>query len=275
MFWHFQELLAEETRQKLQFSTKLRQIEDERNALQEQLEEEVEAKRNMERHVSTLNIQVRLTIRWIICGLAPLEPQYFHLEYPLCPQLADFKKKLDEVSGNVELLEEGKKRVQRDLEAANTQFEEKSAAYDKLEKTKNRLQQELEDTLMDLDSQRQLVSNLEKKQKKFDQVSDYLSAESISFAIGCGRIFTSAISFQMLAEEKSISNKYADERDRAEAEAREKETKALSLARALDEAQEAREELDRANKTLRAEMEDLVSSKDDVGKSVSSKSVNL
>ncbi|XP_016122331.1 myosin-11a isoform X1 [Sinocyclocheilus grahami] len=156
-------------------------------------------------------------------------------------QLADFKKKLDEVSGNVELLEEGKKRLQRDLEAVNTQFEEKTAAYDKLEKTKNRLQQELEDTLMDLDNQRQLVSNLEKKQKKFDQ---------------------------MLAEEKSISNKYADERDRAEAEAREKETKALSLARALEEAQEAREELERANKALRAEMEDLVSSKDDVGKNV-------
>uniref|UniRef100_A0A8B9LXK1 Myosin-11-like n=1 Tax=Astyanax mexicanus TaxID=7994 RepID=A0A8B9LXK1_ASTMX len=207
-----QELLAEETRQKLQFSTKLRQMEDERNSLQEQLEEEAEAKRNVERHVSTLNIQ-----------------------------LSDFKKKLEEMAGNVELLEEGKKRLQRDLEASNTQFEEKAAAYDKLEKTKNRLQQELEDILMDLDNQRQLVSNLEKKQKKFDQ---------------------------MLAEEKSISAKYADERDRAEAEAREKETKALSLARALEEAQDSREELERANKALRAEMEDLVSSKDDVGKNV-------
>ncbi|KAM8843536.1 myosin-11a isoform 1-T1 [Synchiropus picturatus] len=156
-------------------------------------------------------------------------------------QLSDAKKKLDEMSGNIELLEEGKKRLQRDLEAANTQFEEKASAYDKLEKTKNRLQQELEDTLMDLDNQRQIVSNLEKKQKKFDQ---------------------------MLAEEKSISSKYADERDRAEAEAREKETKALSLGRALEEAQDAREELERANKALRLEMEDLISSKDDVGKNV-------
>ncbi|XP_017336498.1 myosin-11a isoform X1 [Ictalurus punctatus] len=156
-------------------------------------------------------------------------------------QLSDFKKKLDEVSGNVELLEEGKKRLQKDLEASNTQLEEKSAAYEKLEKTKNRLQQELEDILMDLDNQRQLVSNLEKKQKKFDQ---------------------------MLAEEKSVSCKYADERDRAEAEAREKETKTLSLARALEEAQDAREELERANKALRTEMEDLISSKDDVGKNV-------
>ncbi|XP_056264528.1 myosin-11-like isoform X2 [Pseudoliparis swirei] len=156
-------------------------------------------------------------------------------------QLSDSKKKMDEMTGNIEQLEEGKKRLQRDLEAANTQFEEKASAYDKLEKTKNRLQQELEDTLMDLDNQRQNVSNLEKKQKKFDQ---------------------------MLAEEKSISSKYADERDRAEAEAREKETKALSLARALDEAQGSREELDRANKSLKMEMEDLISSKDDVGKNV-------
>uniref|UniRef100_A0A8C8CZ29 Myosin heavy chain 11 n=1 Tax=Oncorhynchus tshawytscha TaxID=74940 RepID=A0A8C8CZ29_ONCTS len=156
-------------------------------------------------------------------------------------QLSDSKKKLEEMAGNNELLEESKKRLQRDLEASNTQFEEKASAYDKLEKTKNRLQQELEDILMDLDNQRTIVSNLEKKQKKFDQ---------------------------MLAEEKTISSKYADERDRAEAEAREKETKALSLARALEEAQESREELERANKSLRTEMEDLVSSKDDVGKSV-------
>lgn len=73
----------------------------------------------------------------------------------------------------------------------------------------------------------------------------------------------------MLAEEKSISARYAEERDRAEAEAREKETKALSVTRALDEALEAKEELERINKQLRAEMEDLMSSKDDVGKNVS------
>ena len=65
-----------------------------------------------------------------------------------------------------------------------------------------------------------------------------------------------------------MAARYGEERDRAEAEAREKETKALSLTRALDEALEAKEELERVNKTLRAEMEDLMSSKDDVGKNV-------
>lgn len=86
-------------------------------------------------------------------------------------QLSDCKKKLDESLGSVELLEEGKKRLLRDLEAANNEYEEKASAYDKLDKSRSRVQQELEDVLMDLDGQRQLVSNLEKKQKKFDQVS--------------------------------------------------------------------------------------------------------
>ncbi|KAJ4931778.1 hypothetical protein JOQ06_010218 [Pogonophryne albipinna] len=156
-------------------------------------------------------------------------------------QLSDYKKKLEEASGAVEMLEEGKKRLQRDLEAANSEYEEKAAAYDKLEKSRSRMQQELEDVLMDLDGQRQLVSNLEKRQKKFDQ---------------------------MLAEERAVSCKFAEERDRAEAEVREKETRLLSLARALEDSQDALEEAEKTTKGLKGEMEDLISSKDDVGKSV-------
>ncbi|XP_064423688.1 myosin-10 isoform X2 [Latimeria chalumnae] len=156
-------------------------------------------------------------------------------------QLADTKKKVDDDSSTIESLEEAKRKLLKDMEALAQRFEEKGMAFDKLEKTKNRLQQELDDLMVDLDHQRQIVSNLEKKQKKFDQ---------------------------MLAEEKNISARYAEERDRAEAEAREKETKALSLARALEEALEAKEEFERLNKQLRTEMEDLMSSKDDVGKNV-------
>uniref|UniRef100_A0A7N8XYM5 Myosin, heavy chain 10, non-muscle n=1 Tax=Mastacembelus armatus TaxID=205130 RepID=A0A7N8XYM5_9TELE len=156
-------------------------------------------------------------------------------------QLFETKKKLEEDGGVMEGLEEVKKKLQKDLELTSQRLEEKTMSLDKMEKTKNRLQQELDDQVVDLDHQRQIVSNLEKKQKKFDQ---------------------------MLAEEKTISARYAEERDRAEAEAREKETKALSLARALEEALEAKEELERLNKQLRTEMEDLMSSKDDVGKNV-------
>uniref|UniRef100_A0A3Q3WG50 Myosin, heavy chain 10, non-muscle n=1 Tax=Mola mola TaxID=94237 RepID=A0A3Q3WG50_MOLML len=156
-------------------------------------------------------------------------------------QLSESKKKLEDDVGIIDGLEEVKKKLQKDLELTSQRLEEKTIGFEKMEKTKTRLQQELDDLTVDLDHQRQIVSNLEKKQKKFDQ---------------------------MLAEEKNISARYAEERDRAEAEAREKETKALSMARALDEALEAKEELERTNKQLRAEMEDLMSSKDDVGKNV-------
>uniref|UniRef100_A0A671RNY3 Myosin-10-like n=1 Tax=Sinocyclocheilus anshuiensis TaxID=1608454 RepID=A0A671RNY3_9TELE len=207
-----QELLQEETRQKLNLSSRVRQLEEEKNSLQEQQEEEEEARRNLERQLATLQ-----------------------------SQLVETKKKLEDDVGSLEGLEEVKRKLQKDMEGTSQKLEEKAIAYDKLEKTKNRLQQELDDLMVDLDHQRQIVSNLEKKQKKFDQ---------------------------MLAEEKTISARYAEERDRAEAEAREKDTKALSMARALDEALEAKEEFERLNKQLRAEMEDLMSSKDDVGKNV-------
>lgn len=156
-------------------------------------------------------------------------------------QLVDMKKKMEQEASFLENTEETKKRVQRDLEAVTLRLDERNAAFDKLDKTKTRLQQELDDMLVDQDHLRQIVSNLEKKQKKFDQ---------------------------MLAEEKSISGRYAEERDRAEAEAREKETRVLALVRELETLSYVKDEQDRTNKLLRAEMEDLVSSKDDVGKSV-------
>ena len=43
--------LEEETRQKLSLSSRLRQIESEKEALHEQLEEEEEAKKNLEKQV--------------------------------------------------------------------------------------------------------------------------------------------------------------------------------------------------------------------------------
>ncbi|XP_035762219.1 myosin-9-like [Neolamprologus brichardi] len=156
-------------------------------------------------------------------------------------QLADMKKKLEHEASSLEGAEENRKKIQREFESMTLQLEEKTAAYDKLDKTKTRLQQELDDLMVDQDHLRQIVSNLEKKQKKFDQ---------------------------MLAEEKSISTRYAEERDKAEAEAREKETRALNLARELETMTTLKDELDRTNKQFKAEMEDLVSSKDDVGKNV-------
>uniref|UniRef100_A0A8C5PUY2 Uncharacterized protein n=1 Tax=Leptobrachium leishanense TaxID=445787 RepID=A0A8C5PUY2_9ANUR len=156
-------------------------------------------------------------------------------------QLNESKKKMEDHGGVMEGLEEVKKKMAKEMDILRQQVDDKHQVNDKLDKTKNRLQQELDDLMVDLDNQRQIVSNLEKKQKRFDQ---------------------------MLAEEKNISARYADERDRAEADAREKETKALSLTRELEEALDFKDEVDRQNKQLRFEMDHLVSSKDDVGKNV-------
>ncbi|XP_051985877.1 myosin-9-like [Xyrauchen texanus] len=161
--------------------------------------------------------------------------------YTAQAQLTEMKKKVELEAQTVESVEEGKKKLQRELESMMQQLDERNAGFDKLEKTKTRLQRELDDVLVDQDHLRQTVQELERKQKKFDQ---------------------------MLGEEKSISLKFAEERDRAEAEAREKETRALALTRELEAMTDLKDELERTNKQLKAEMEDLMSSKDDVGKSV-------
>ncbi|NXQ63464.1 MYH10 protein, partial [Anthoscopus minutus] len=233
-------LLEEAEKKGIKFAKDAASLESQLQDTQELLQEETRQKLNLSSRIRQLeeeknNLQEQQEEEEE--ARKNLEKQMLALQ----AQLAEAKKKVDDDLGTIEGLEETKKKLLKDMEALSQRLEEKALAYDKLEKTKNRLQQELDDLMVDLDHQRQIVSNLEKKQKKFDQ---------------------------LLAEEKNISARYAEERDRAEAEAREKETKALSLARALEEALEAKEEFERQNKQLRADMEDLMSSKDDVGKNV-------
>uniref|UniRef100_A0A8B9CHS3 Myosin heavy chain 10 n=1 Tax=Anser brachyrhynchus TaxID=132585 RepID=A0A8B9CHS3_9AVES len=233
-------LLEEAEKKGIKFAKDAASLESQLQDTQELLQEETRQKLNLSSRIRQLeeeknNLQEQQEEEEE--ARKNLEKQMLALQ----SQVTDAKKKVDDDLGTIEGLEENKKKLLKDMESLSQRLEEKAMAYDKLEKTKNRLQQELDDLMVDLDHQRQIVSNLEKKQKKFDQ---------------------------MLAEEKNISARYAEERDRAEAEAREKETKALSLARALEEALEAKEEFERQNKQLRADMEDLMSSKDDVGKNV-------
>uniref|UniRef100_A0A8C5XMC6 Myosin heavy chain 14 n=1 Tax=Microcebus murinus TaxID=30608 RepID=A0A8C5XMC6_MICMU len=156
-------------------------------------------------------------------------------------QLSEWRRRQEEEAGALEAGEEARRRAAREAEALTQRLAEKTETADRLERGRRRLQQELDDATMDLEQQRQLVSTLEKKQRKFDQ---------------------------LLAEEKAAALRAVEERERAEAEGREREARALALARALEEEQEAREELERQNRALRAELEALLSSKDDVGKSV-------
>jgi len=73
-----------------------------------------------------------------------------------------------------------------------------------------------------LEKERAQVSALEKKQRKFDQVCAIGCLKNLSLAeMLTMRVFVS----QLLAEEKAISEKNAVERDNAERDARQNETK--------------------------------------------------
>ncbi|KAH8257644.1 hypothetical protein KR038_004247, partial [Drosophila bunnanda] len=136
-----QQLLEEETRQKLGLSSKLRQIESEKEALQEQLEEDEEAKRNFERKLAEVTAQMQ-----------------------------EIKKKAEEDADLAKELEEGKKRLNKDIEALERQVKELIAQNDRLDKSKKKIQSELEDATIELEAQRTKVLELEKKQKNFDKI---------------------------------------------------------------------------------------------------------
>ncbi|XP_026836240.1 myosin heavy chain, non-muscle isoform X3 [Drosophila erecta] len=136
-----QQLLEEETRQKLGLSSKLRQIESEKEALQEQLEEDDEAKRNYERKLAEVTAQMQ-----------------------------EIKKKAEEDADLAKELEEGKKRLNKDIEALERQVKELIAQNDRLDKSKKKIQSELEDATIELEAQRTKVLELEKKQKNFDKI---------------------------------------------------------------------------------------------------------
>uniref|UniRef100_A0A672P3B0 Myosin-10-like n=1 Tax=Sinocyclocheilus grahami TaxID=75366 RepID=A0A672P3B0_SINGR len=155
--------------------------------------------------------------------------------------LSDLKRQTEEVNSAVEVGEEARRKMQRELENAIQRERAKEEEKERIERQKERLREEIEDMTIALQRERQNCTALEKRQKKFDQC---------------------------LAEEKAVSARLLEERDRAEAESREKETRFLSLSRALQEATEQRDELERTNKQLRLEMEQLVNAQDDVGKNV-------
>ena len=66
-----------------------------------------------------------------------------------------------------------------------------------------------------------------------------------------------------------LIDRLAMERDSVERESREKETKILSLSRELEDLRDRVEEAERLRLQQARELEDIMSSKDDVGKNVS------
>lgn len=109
------------------------------------------------------------------------------------------------------------------------------------DKSRKKLQVELEDAINALEQQKSQALDRERQQRKFDQ---------------------------NMAQQKQEHQKLLEERDQAEKEARDKETKILSLSRDLEEMEEQMVELQRKANNQARELDELVSSKDDVGKSV-------
>ncbi|XP_077382230.1 uncharacterized protein LOC144021878 isoform X5 [Festucalex cinctus] len=156
-------------------------------------------------------------------------------------QLTEMRKQSEEVNTAAESSEESRRKLQRELDGAVQREKQREEEKDRVERQRERLREEIEDMTLALQRERQNCTALEKRQKKFDQC---------------------------LAEEKAVSTRLAEEKDRAEADSRDKETRYLALSRALQEAQDQRDELERSNKQLRMEMEQLVNQQDDVGKNV-------
>ncbi len=66
-----------------------------------------------------------------------------------------------------------------------------------------------------------------------------------------------------------VARRLVLERDSVERESREKETRILNLTRELEDLRDRVEEADRLRQQQARELEDIMSSKDDVGKNVS------
>ncbi|GMR60861.1 hypothetical protein PMAYCL1PPCAC_31056 [Pristionchus mayeri] len=154
-------------------------------------------------------------------------------------QLEIAKKKADE--GVILQLEEFKKKAQRDLENSQKVLQESEASKDRILQAKKKIQQELEDTHIELESLRTMSRETEKKTRKFDQ---------------------------LLAEERANVIKAQQERDSFAQDARDRETRYLSLLNEHEALRANSEEVERVKRMLQLELDESVSSKDDAGKNV-------
>ncbi|MEQ2188373.1 hypothetical protein GOODEAATRI_014274 [Goodea atripinnis] len=183
-------------------------------------------------------------------------------------QMADMRQKHNQAFEELnEQLDQAKKA---ELDAVNSLLSEAEGKNNKSSKDLSTVESQLQDTqgLLQEETRQKLslTSRLKQMEEEQNNLREMLEEEEESKKNVEKQV--ASLQAQMLAEEKAISTKYAEERDKAEAEAREKETRALNLSRELETMTGLKEELDRTNKLLKAEMEGLVSSKDDVGKNV-------
>jgi len=156
-------------------------------------------------------------------------------------QLNEAKKRAEEESNNSTQLEETKKRQSKELEELRARLAELQMLNEKLEKSKRKIQVELEDAQLNIDTNRARVVELEKKQRNHDK---------------------------QLNEESAKYNRCVQEKEIAEREGRDKDTRILSLNRTVEELEDRLEEVDSARKKLQIELDDLVSTRGTADKNV-------
>ncbi|KAG9510218.1 Myosin heavy chain, non-muscle, partial [Fragariocoptes setiger] len=148
-----QEVLQEETKQKLALSSRLRQLESEKEALHEQYEESEENRQALEKQIIALN-----------------------------QQLSEVKRKSADDAELLVQSEELRKRLKQDYDMSQAKLNEERATSSKLEKSKKKLQSEVEDLTVELEAQRAKISELEKKQRKFDSLLAEERAKAATFS---------------------------------------------------------------------------------------------
>ncbi|XP_067128041.1 LOW QUALITY PROTEIN: myosin heavy chain, non-muscle-like [Centruroides vittatus] len=223
-----QELLQDETRQKLALSSKIRQLESELESIKDQLDEEEEQKKNLEKQATQFNLQIQ-----------------------------ELKKRLEEETELAAVLEEHRKKQTKDIETLQRQLEELQIVNSKLEKSRKKLQSEVEDVTIELESQRSKVSELEKRQRKFDQM--LAEEKAISERIASERDNAEREAREKETKILSLTRDLEDKRDQFE----ELERARKQLQSELEELISRRgtadknvHELEKAKRTLESQLEE-------------------
>ncbi|XP_003747771.1 myosin heavy chain, muscle [Galendromus occidentalis] len=244
----------DEARERAAIMGKYRNIEHDLDNIREALEEEQEAKADLQRQLSKSNAEAQLWRgKYESEGLARLEE-----------------------------LEESKRKLQIKLEEAEGSIETLNVKVSGLEKTKQHLQGEVEDMQCEVDRAQQLTAQLEKRQKSFDKVIsewkakvDDLAAELDASQKECRNYSTEVYKLRAAYDEsqehyeavkrenKNLQDELKDLMDQLGEGGRsvhelEKMRKRLELEK--DELQSALEEAEAAleqeeNKVLRAQLE--------------------
>uniref|UniRef100_A0A2I2Y4R1 Myosin heavy chain 14 n=1 Tax=Gorilla gorilla gorilla TaxID=9595 RepID=A0A2I2Y4R1_GORGO len=266
-----------------------RQMQSEKKRLQQhiqELEAHLEAEEGARQKLQLEKVTTEAKMKKFEEDLLLLEDQNSKLSKErklLEDRLAEFSSQAAEEEEKVKSLNKLRLKYEATIADMEDRLRKEEKGRQELEKLKRRLDGESSELQEQMVEQQQRAEELRAQLgRKEEELQAALAAEleNVSGALNEAESKTIRLSkelssteaqlhdAQLLAEEKAAVLRAVEERERAEAEGREREARALSLTRALEEEQEAREELERQNRALRAELEALLSSKDDVGKSV-------